>query len=93
MSGLLREGGRKRRLRDPAQDMVGPAKQKPETGGVEDARAEAAAGFGPMEVADEPDDSVLQSAQWARDKLSGRLHTYHVQSPGFSPRERVGADG
>lgn len=50
-------------------------------------RAEAAAGFGPMEVADGLDDSVLQSAQWARDKFGGRPHTYHVQSPGFSPRE------
>lgn len=39
-------------------------------------RAEAAAaGFGPMEVADELDGSVLQSAQWARDELGGRPHT------------------
>lgn len=37
--------------------------------------AEAAAGFGPMEVADELDDSVPQSAQWARDELGGRPHT------------------
>lgn len=37
LSGLLREEGRKRRLRDPAQDVVGPAKQKPEAGVLEDA--------------------------------------------------------